>query len=301
MFNPELVFPKPLKPKFRYPKSRPRLTTVIAVQCRDGIVLCADMQETQEYAGLGTKEFVSKIAPVTYQGKDDGYCLLGCSGIPDYINSYKLYVGEEILNRSSNTNYHEALDRASERYSKYVKNRSRGLGLPDALIYPSSIFVGYDPSENKTHICVTETPNPPSELASYPYRAAIGTGKLYASLLFSIAELMFGKIDLTWNALSTIVVAQFCYLVLGRILNYDEYSGLGTSFYRIDAAGRYESLELPQIFPNQGTGENQERHRLTIFMKTLIAEKALPKDKMVRAARSYKLDEVMRLFFASEK
>jgi hypothetical protein len=259
------------------------------------------MQETQEYGGLGTKEYVSKISPVMYQDKSDDHCLLGCSGYTDYINSYKLYVAEELLNRSDNTSYYQALDRASERYSKYVKNRSRGLDLPSALIYPSSIFVGYEPSENRTHICITETPNPPSELGSYPYRAAIGTGKLYASLLFGIAEFLLGKIKLTWNDLSTIPVAQFCYLVLGRVLNYDEHSGLGTSFYKMDNTGRYDPLRLSQIFLNQGTGDNQEKHRLTILLRTLMAEKGLPKEKIIKVAKEYKLLDVILPFLASEQ
>jgi 20S proteasome alpha/beta subunit len=289
------VIPKPFKPKFRYLKPREHLTTVIAVQCRDGIILCADSQETSDLGILGTKENVSKIRPVSHHGQLDRYCMLGCAGVSNYIDLFRRHVGEAFLNRGDNS-YFEALDRAVLNYTVYVTTRSNqmgGLSLRGRE-FPSAIFVGYEPTDDKTRVYAIDPPHPPNEL-SEPYRMAIGTGGLYASLLFGMAEKLMSKVGFDWSNLSTKLVSQFCYMVLGRVISYDRDSGMDTRFYRVDKTG-YSSLSDEQIFPGHG---EREEYRLTIFLRTLRDE--LPKEKMLKLLSTYNLSELLAGVFKPEE
>jgi len=294
----ESRFPKPLKPKFRYLRRRKRLTTVIAVQCRDGVVLCSDSQETTEYAGLGTKELVSKIRPVSYNDEDDSYCLLGCSGMSPYINWFREHVGEAIFKREGRS-YLEALRVATRNYAKNVNMWGREIGLrfgEDFSNLASAIFVGYEARDHKTRVYILAPPDPPDSLSTYPYRVAIGTGGLYASLVFNIAELLMNKIGFGWTQLSTKLVSQFSYLVLGRIISYDAHSGMGTAFYRVDGSG-YATLSVAQIFP--GLGE-EGKSKLSILFETLRDE--IPKEKnekLLEVAQKYDVAGIVKQILLS--
>jgi hypothetical protein len=293
----ESLVPNPLKPKFRFPKPRERLTTITAVQCRDGVIFCGDSQVTSQYVGLETKQSVSKILPVSYNDKNDVYCLLGCSGEPEYIERFRENIGEQFFKRE-NKSYFEALDKATQSYSKYFISRRREIGLAfteDLSPFASAIFVGYEPKDRRTRVFVLSPPKPPAPVSAYPYRAIIGTGELYASFLFSIAELLMGKVGLTWNDLSPMLVAQFCYMVLGRVMSYDSYTGFSTTFYRIDKTGKYENLEGQQIFPGHKT---DERYRLSILIKTLLSEQSR---EVLQLAQEYRVPEAMKLFLASAR
>ena len=285
--------PNPLKPKLRYPQCRQRLTTVIAVRCRDGIILCADSQETNEYAGLGTKEIVSKIYAVNYGDNTDEYCVLGCSGLPAYINQLRERVGEAILKREGKS-YTEALEDATVDFSHFVYSRKLGYSpRQDLSTLASAIFVGYEPKTQTTHMYLLAPPDPPDPL-SHQFRATTGTGGLYASLLFNIAEVLMRKVHLEWDKLNTTLVAQFCYMVLGRITNYDSFSGLGINIYRIDhQTGKREYITAEQMFPGHGT---TEKYRLSVFLKTVkdeILQDEDLKQSVLKSLKDYKVLDII--------
>jgi len=271
------------------------LTTVIAVRCRDGVILCADAQETNEYVGLGTKELVSKIYPVTYGDKTDEHCVLGCAGVPAYINQLREHVGEAIFKREGKS-YFKALDSATGSFARYVYSRKLGYSVgQDLSTTASAIFVGYEPEKQKTYMCLLQPPNPPDPLLQR-YCVTIGSGQLYASLLVSIAEALMRKMDLDWYKLSSTLVAQFCYMVLGRITSYDIYSGLGISIFRIeDQKGKWEYVTPQQMFPGHGT---TEKYRLSVLLKTLKDE--VPKHDLFELAKQYGFLEILADFL-SEK
>jgi hypothetical protein len=235
---------------------------------------------------LGTKENVSKIRPVSYRDSLDRYCMLGCAGLSNYIDLLRKHVGEAFLNRGDSS-YFEALDKAVQSYTAYVAKREMGGISLRGREFPSAIFVGYEPADDKTRVYALDPPHPPSEL-SEPHRMAIGTGGLYASLLFGMAERMMTKVGFSWTNLSTKLVSQFCYFVLGTVMGYDRDSGMTAHIYRIDKTG-YRELGDAEIFPSR-----QEKHRLTrltIFLETLRNE--LPKEKMRALITAYNLSELL--------
>ena len=291
--RPRLI-PKPLKPKFRYPKPRQRLTTVMAVDCADGVVLCADGQETNEYVGFGTKQLVSKIDQLRFGNESSRHCLLGCAGLTTYTNQLRERVEQAVLTR--NGTYFEALEIATRNYSKFVNARKPDTGLLFDQSWASAIFAGYDPQDKKHYIYSIWPPHPPELLSKYPHRTGTGTGWVFASLLFVVAEQLMSKLEITWKNLSTLVAAQFCYMALGRIMNYDRESGLGTNIYRIGTDGIFEGMSDETISP----GHSTETFRLPIILRTLMKEKQISKDKLFSLMEEYGLTSVIAEAF-SEK
>jgi hypothetical protein len=269
------------------------LTTVIAVQCQDGIIICADSQET---FGSYTKEDVTKIHSVGFGDKFDKYCMLGCAGASNYISLFREYVGKKFVSRQGMT-YFDALDSAICDYTNYIQRRKILLGNlsfeqegnPE---YPDALFVGYDPANDKTQMYELNLPHPPREVLA-PHRAIIGTGRLYSSQFFIMAEKFMHKIGLDWPLLSTRLVSQFCYMVVGRVISYDVSSGGKVLFYRIDKTG-FTGLPDDIMFP--GYGKDGET-RLSVLLRTALEE--LPKDKLLKLAKMYNADKIFLKFFSA--
>jgi hypothetical protein len=254
------------------------LTTVIAVNSKDAVILCADSQETDEYAELSTKQAVSKIHSVGRDG-DESQPIAAYSGASPYIQELRHCI-EQACQETEAKDYLEILKRANRVYSRQFAEARKEIGLQyieDFSSYASAIFVGYEPRNKRASIYVIQPPHPPQLVSEGPHRATIGTGGLFASLLLSIAEVAMAKIDMGWLDFSWRVVAQVCYLVIARVMNFDGDSGLGANLYRVNhGTGLWEGLNDEQIFP--GHGEKGLEHRSTILGKSLYAE--IPKKKL---------------------
>ncbi|MGA2972314.1 MAG: hypothetical protein ABSE39_06790 [Candidatus Bathyarchaeia archaeon] len=256
------------------------MTTVMVVKCRDGVILCSEGQQSS----LETKEMVSKIHPVNYRGKTDRFCLLGCAGSGYFIPRFKEHVGKAILSRGKRT-YGEALDGAIESYSGFVKTRNKKIGFGTQHDFPSAIFVGYESTDAETHVYSLEPPLLPKELSA-PYSAAIGSGGVYASLLLSIAETALDRIGLVWTDLSTELVAQVSYMILGRIVNYDMYSGMNAYTWKVNENG-YTTLDDEQVFHRHELGE---KYRLTVLLKTCSDEIPRFQANLRKFAKDYNIN-----------
>lgn len=267
----ETVVPKPLKPKFRYPNLRERLTTIIAVDCQDGVILAADGQETHEFAsGLRTKELVTKIDQATYGDWRNSHCLLGCAGIPTYVSRLEHFVGEAI-HKHQESSYLEALTDATNNFADYVYKLRLGYSEGDHIGHlATAILVGHDTEIHKTLIYTLSPPHAPEPLRKYPHRTGTGSGWVFAGFLFNLAELLMRKLGLTWKNLSTTLAAQFCYIALNKVMNYEGYTGLSTALYRLDQSGKIEGIS--NIFPLDAEGKNKIR----FIMRTFMNEKILP-------------------------
>jgi 20S proteasome alpha/beta subunit len=267
-----------LKPEFRHSKPRECLTAVIAVRCRDGVVLCADSQESTYW----TKENVTKILPVSFEDKVNEHCVLGCAGITNYTDLLRNYVGEAFYKHGQKTHF-DTLRIALAGFTKFVNEdrREAGYGVKeDYSAFASAIFVGYDPEKDRTQIYELSPPRPPHELLA-PYRTAIGTGGLFASSLFGAAEELMYWINLDWTKLSTKLVSQFCYLVLGLVTTKDVHSGMGMCFYKVDR--RWTKVDIDTILPRSS-------YRLPIFLGTLLDGNDVPKEKFLKLLKMYDPD-----------
>lgn len=269
-----------LKPKFTLPKPRKRLTVVMTVQCRDGVVLCADSQESTYW----TKESITKILPVSFEGIVSEHCVLGYSGITNYTDLLRGYVAEAIFKRE-HKDYFDVLRVAVRRFTSSVNEDRREAGYAvkeDYSAFASAIFVGYEPEKGETQVYELIPPYPPHQLLA-PYRTAIGTGRMFASSLFGAAEELMLHAGLDWSKLSTKLTSQFCYLALGIITTKDVHSGMGMHFYKVDKTG-WTNLNIDDILPRND-------FRLPRLLETLLDE--VPKDKLLKLVRMYDPNELL--------
>lgn len=288
---PRLI-PKSLKPKFRYPKPRPRLTTIMAVDCKEGVVLAADGQETNEWPSITIRQLVNKIDQVSYRGRKEPHCLLGFSGAEGYIDQFEERIGKAI-SEGRNKTHSEALDDAICDFAHYLYRRDTGLRKGQELNdLASAVFVGYDPKIRKTCVYTLLPPHPPIPLLKYPHRTGIGSGWPFAGLLFTLAESLLGQLGLSWKNISTQLVAQFCYIALGKVMNYEGRTGLASSVYKMDESGNFEGLSVSQIFPGIIGAEN----KVPIALRTLLKEKDVPRDKLLSLIKRYDLLSIIAEF-----
>lgn len=256
-----------------------KLTTVIAVRCSDGVIMCTDTQETIIESGgaVAIKETVSKVKPITK------YSLLGCAGMPNYIDRLYYHIEKAFLKyKKSKLGYFDILDKGVESYSNYVDNRG---GYPTGIKPPVAICVAVDRKKKTYHIYELKPPHPPREI-SHINRIAIGSGMTHAILLFKMAEKLLSKMDYDWHQLSTTFVSKFCYLVIGRIAGYDLYSSPPTTFYKIDTK-RYALLSDKKIFP-----DSPKRYRLSQLIESAIQD--LPARKLELLVKTYLDDKLMQ-------
>jgi hypothetical protein len=237
------------------------------------------------------KQPVNKVYQVS--AGDASSPLFACAGLPSYIQDLRHCIVEECL-KTENKDYREILKRATRTYSKDFASARREVGLSyidDFSNFASAIFVGHETTNKKAAIYVIQPPQPPFQVYEYPYRATVGTGGIFASVLLSTAEYAMDKIQLYWPDLSTILVAQFCYFILGRVISSEGSSGLGTSMYRmLDSTGLWEGLGDQDVF--RGHGRTGLEFRLTLFAETLANE--IPPEKFIELAKRYRLADVLK-------
>jgi len=271
------------------------LTTVFAIKCRNGVVLCSDAQESAGFGDVGTKEISTKVHKIATG--DSGSCLLGCAGVTNYIELFVEYVEEVVANREAQS-YYQVLDDGVKQFTKQMVSRTSEAGLPRQFMdkmMPQGIFAGFDRETNSPLVYELTPPHPPRELRP-PYRVAIGTGGLYANLLLGIAETVIDRMTwsthvepLRWIDFRTRVVSQFCYFVLARVMHYDLASGLNSYIYVLNEQGG-KLQDDQDLFPRHGKSDG-DAYRVTIFAKTLLEE--LPKECLPTLFKLYNLESVV--------
>jgi hypothetical protein len=233
------------------------LTTIIAIRCKDGVILCADSQSSGS-----TKEVAVKIEEIGDQG------LIACSGYEPYIDQFKDYVRDWIDGKGKKS-YRKTLNQAitafsrdvSERYDTFVPPLRVRYALED--LFPSAIFVTRD--TRRVRIYNMETPHPCWE-QYYPHRATAGSGSVAADIFLRSGEYLLAKLGLDWNMLSTHLVAQMCWILIRRIAYVDSNTS-GVALYRVSVDNPPENLTAKTVFPNQNG-----RYQLSMLIETAIKE-----------------------------
>lgn len=230
--------PNPLKPfRFHEPKVR-RLTTIMAVESKDGIVMCADRQETS-----WVKETVEPWGKLVDIGD---FAILGCSGRTDYINEYQERISEG-LTRQSKTPILRRLNRLTTDYSRWVVNeRIVALKLPvyetgfsARDCFPYAILAMRQPTENKKfpdqyRIFTVEPLG--LWLESHNGRAATGSGGVAGTVFLKWAEGVMDNFRLKWSKFSTETIGVVLSYLMRRISEIDPASS-GFSMFTLNHAG----------------------------------------------------------------
>ena len=224
MPKPQPIIPRPPAKPIRFLKRKPRpLTTVVAIDSRDGLIMASDLRATSTVI-----EFASKIRPIRPNE------LIGCAGTAEYIDIFYRYVARSLTSEARPTDYLQLLNNAVDEYGEYIDDRIDKLGmesLPEFdrhQCYPQGILAVDDGSTRK-RIFQIQTPHPCGEIPQFQHRLCVGSGGEAATILLRVLEniMLTWEVDhqaLTWTHFSWRTVGQFCTILLRRISEIDPYS-----------------------------------------------------------------------------
>ena len=267
------------------------LTTIIAIQCRDGVLLAADSQAT----AATQWEWTNKIHPINKNS------LIASSGADRYITLLEDHVEHSLSQLETNEPYYLALNRAVKAYSKEILEDFQLVpnptnAAPPPYQYPSAIFAVHDSNLAKQRIFTIRTPDPCLEITEYPYRATLGSGAQSADIFLKTIEYAFAKTQIRthWTNLSTQLVGAFCYILLRRIAYLDPNTK-GCTIYRLGADEPYHhEYQNTELFPDWNP-EDKHDYQLRHFMKQAIKE--IGTEKVAKLVQEYKINDLTWLGF----
>jgi len=255
MEQPLRIFAEPFPPSvpetpnlFRLLKREPPdLTTVVAIECADSLVMGSDLQRSGTF-----REWAPKIKPIRQTE------LLGCAGRSAYIGVFRRHV-RTALTAEARPDYEERLNEAIGTYSTYLwsKIEREGLrqiyGLPAlADLWPEGILGVYDQSESRYRIFQFNAPEPCIEAELAP-RAAVGSGGDAATVLMKMTEgfLTQAGIELGWKRFHQKTMRQFIEILLRRVSEIDPYT-LGLDIQVLTPQGSEGINQANPVFPEYG-------------------------------------------------
>ena len=129
-------------------------------------------------------------------------------------------------------------------------------------IYAKTSIGSQNPDD--LHLYEILTPYRPKHISGYPFRGAIGSGGEAAKLILQACEEAMRRFELNWGCFSSLLLSQFEYILMGRVLGYDLYTGLGTTLWRVST---HVTKELPigEIFPKQVYRKSKGTNHLPNF------------------------------------
>lgn len=268
--------PKPLKPDVRYLSKRKPLTTIIAIKCKDGVVLCADRQSSDPYSD--TKDYYPKIKKLN----DD--CFFACSGTDCYIEMFAK-VAESTLAEVAVPRYWD-IEKVSNVHGKAIdvkcesspscKNSIQANGYPAALFITAE-----NRAESIFHIYELYTPHAPKE---FKQRDAIGSGGSSALVIMKMAEKVMERIRWNWNDLTTDIVAKFCGMVIIMTASHDLYTGQ-IDIQIVDTKGNRE-------LGSTGLFKDTSKRNIVHLVEMIYDE--LPLEKKIELINFYGVDKLLQ-------
>lgn len=219
------------------------MTTIIAMKCKDGIVMCADTQISN--LKTGTRETIGKLKPI------GNNALIGCSGVINYIDVFvdKLSESFELEGKCF-----DKIMCGIKNYSDFLNEYDVGKFTDYSMIFPEGIFAYYDTTDNKFRLFRLEPPAPPKE-ESVCNRIAIGSGGPYADNLLRTSEKLLQKIEKNWEMLSTKLVSQFIFLMMRELSQFDLFTGDTNNMYII-TKNEIKTITLREIFNEDDNNKN---------------------------------------------
>jgi 20S proteasome alpha/beta subunit len=208
-------FGQPPKPFRSLRSAESRLTTVIAIQADDGLVVGSDLQRT----GI-VREFVPKLKyfrPLE---------ILGFAGIPFYEGVLFRHIKREILQNPSR-DYAEILTAALDSFSGYLEHKLRRENRrPIEGMRPQGILAACERPLPVYRLFEFQPPDYLTETELEPKRAAIGSGGDVAKVFLKTIEKFMGRagIDLGWKRFSSHTIRQLVWLLLDEASDIDPFS-----------------------------------------------------------------------------
>jgi len=272
------------EPVQRGPKQK--LTTIVGIKGKNGIVLCADAQETRGQ----TREEVIKIDRI---GKN---CLFGAatndvSYLIEFEDRLKSALSKSRDSVSFDPIYKHRIDSAVIEYISYVDRQLSGLS--DRLFFSyirnagiSGILAKRIKSEKQFEFELyqietgslaqkieSNSSSEKEKVSLVPQRATAGTGGEFARLLLQGFERIMSHVGLTWTDFSVEFIAQFLDAVIGRVIEYD-INSKGLMLFELSAK-KQGILKYEEVFPNEirkKKNSDKSRFRLSIIVENAFKE-----------------------------
>lgn len=259
------------------------------------MVLATDTQLT----GSSMKEFGTKITTI------GDHSLLACSGLSEYIESFKRQVKDAIeeSERDPQVDLMKVLDQVRLQYAKQVDEERKfipldymeEIGLRPSHFYPDAIFLTMALSKEASskRIVSMNNPRPYVEVLHPMQRATAGTGGDIAQIFLRTIEHAMGVAGFAFDQLPVRLVTQFCYIMLGRVAFIDPSSS-GVSIYELiqdhERVSAKQMLDT-DIFPKHHA--NRDVSHFAEFLET--ARNEIPRDALKNFLGFYNIDPLALL------
>jgi hypothetical protein len=197
------------------------MTTVIAVQASDGLVIGSDLQRTG-----AAKEFVPKLK--LFSSAVGRVEIFGFAGTPFYEAALYRRIKRKLM-ESPFKDYEENLSDAIDSFNEYLKRRLRTQHLnPSADMLPQGVLAASTEAVGMAHyrLFQFQPPDHLIEMELSPFRTAIGSGGDVATVfLKTIEQFMFrAGIDRGWRQFSSHTIRQLVWLLLDEASDIDPFS-----------------------------------------------------------------------------
>lgn len=207
------------------------LTTIVGINCKDGIVLYADSQETyvDKYQRPTSKRVIQrKLSEI---GKYRHY-MMGCAGTTAYIEILIEWLNEhkdlEIKSLYPERKMHELLEndiipQFIYKYDVKLPTLTHGIPTPDKIEI-DVLFAARLAGEPKHMMYKIETEGEMT-IRRVPQYGSIGSGSEIVTPLLDQINQILDECGYSWHDMSTRLAAKISHLVLGIGLQSDPATG----------------------------------------------------------------------------
>lgn len=265
----------PFKPiRYLTTKGERRLTTVVGIRGKNGIVFLSDSQAT-----VGeTKESVSKLSTI---GKD---IIFGGAGYSNFIDDLKRFITSEVERDESL--FINKLNLAIRDYRNFVDNMYKESPLYETLFAKAQVSaligrrIRTEKSSFDFELYEINTPWTAQQIVGRSCRSAIGTGGQFVRLLFQSAEEYFlnlSQVHKNWSEFDVKFISQVCYFMVERVLRFDVNSSPPMETWILDDSekgGRF--VPESEVFPNRMREDNTFRYRSEMLLVSAVKELGMP-------------------------
>jgi hypothetical protein len=215
------------------------LTTVFAIECKDGIIMATDTQFTGRFREKGRK---------AWELRDN--LIMGCAGTNNYNYLFWRRLRDEFDEDPEEITLPDRIDQGINKYSEEIyKTRLASFGprleVPD-YCYPEAVIAGYDEGLERFVMFEVRPPHPCIEAEHDYMRATAGTGGISATVFLKTVEYVMAVAGVKYTDLSWRLVAQLSYLLLRRVTLIDPASSGATLYHVVE--GNYNRITYGDIF-----------------------------------------------------
>jgi hypothetical protein len=263
------------------------MTTIIAIRCKNAVIMAADKQAT----GF-TKETVTKITPL------DQNRLVACAGAATYIGLFKDILRDTLKrHRGRHTDNFKIINEAGSSYRESTIRiaESTDTHTSNPKFYPEAIFAAFEKKQKSNRLFQTapDLRDPFLEVLSPQNRATAGHGGDSATVFLRSAEDVMARmdsklIDINWMEFSPRLVSQLCFVLLRRISYIDPYTS-GQQIYQLDSLGGRELDPQKDIFDN---AQKSDLTYVTVLVRTI--RKEVDREKILKLVEVFRVPELIK-------